>query len=281
MKIIQKFLLGLLIMWPVYAQSQPIQQTIEIKSENHTKNYKKDQNITKAINKNCNTAITPLLLPHTTVNSNQEAEGYNHQTKEQTTEFWPPFFGIRLKITETLLVFFTGLMFVATLCLWLATRRLVIGAEKTASQQLRAYVFMKLEDGAKMFYDDKGCLTAPLIIKNFGKTPAYEFISWLYIGLYKFPLDTTLEQPSYVPTASKAPIAPSDIFRQYAILPAPLNKTEIEALRNKTAAIFVCGEVIYFDAFKIKQRSNLCLYSTGEDFIRGELAYYHEGNEAT
>lgn len=183
-------------------------------------------------------------------------------------------------IFDKLIAWSPALLALITAILAFFTYRLWSATKETAKRQLRAYVFMKLEDGAKMLYDANGCLTAPLIIKNFGQTPAYDFISWLHIGLYKFPLDTKLDQPSYLPTASKAPIAPSDIFRQYAILPAQLNDAEVEAIRNKTASIFVCGEVIYHDAFKIRHRSNLCLYSTGDDFSRGELAYYHEGNKA-
>jgi hypothetical protein len=56
------------------------------------------------------------------------------------TEFWSPFYGYRVKITDSLLVLFTLLLFFATLALWLSTRRLVNNADDTARAQLRAYV---------------------------------------------------------------------------------------------------------------------------------------------
>jgi hypothetical protein len=62
------------------------------------------------------------------------------ELSEEGTEFWPPLFGYRLKITDTLLVTVTFLLFAATLALWLATRRLVKSGENTAKRQLRAYI---------------------------------------------------------------------------------------------------------------------------------------------
>jgi hypothetical protein len=56
------------------------------------------------------------------------------ELSEEGTEFWPPLFGYRLKITDTLLVTVTFLLFAATLALWLATRRLVKSGENTAKR---------------------------------------------------------------------------------------------------------------------------------------------------
>jgi hypothetical protein len=50
-----------------------------------------------------------------------------------------------LKITDTLVAVFTALLFFATLLLFFATRALVLGAEKTAERQLRAYVFAQVD----------------------------------------------------------------------------------------------------------------------------------------
>lgn len=61
----------------------------------------------------------------------------------QGTEYWPPIFGYRLKVTDTLVALFTGGLFVATWLLWEATKKLVQGAELTAERQLRAYVYLK------------------------------------------------------------------------------------------------------------------------------------------
>lgn len=267
MKSIIKILLVLLIISPAYAQSQepspsPFKNIQEPKAKAKEIYNKTDSN-QRGTDKS---PIVVKIIPADTANIQIQNEAQNTSRKS--------FYDKLVAWSTVALAIITAILAFYTYRLWSATK-------KTAKRQLRAYVFMKLEDGVKMFYDANGCLNAPLIIKNFGQTPAYEFISWLHIGFYKFPLDIPLDQPSYVPTASKSTIAPGDIVRQYVTLPDRLNNAEIEAIQNKKAAIFVCGEVIYFDAFKTKQRSNICLYATGNDFSRGELAYYHEGNYAT
>src|ERR1700730_11811570 len=49
---------------------------------------------------------------------------------DEGTEFWPPFFGLRLKITDSLLALFTFGLFVATWFLYVSTRDLVEGADR-------------------------------------------------------------------------------------------------------------------------------------------------------
>jgi hypothetical protein len=70
---------------------------------------------------------------------------------------------------------FTGLLFFATLALWLSTRDLVNDAKDTAKRQLRAYVSIE-----KIFF--KKSSASPLasttdklniIVKNYGQSPAY------------------------------------------------------------------------------------------------------------
>jgi hypothetical protein len=80
-------------------------------------------------------------------------------------------FRLRLKITDLALIFFNALLFLATLLLWWHTRKLVHGAERTARQQLRAYVFPSKPRIVGLFTD------APMMaceVRNFGTTPAYE-----------------------------------------------------------------------------------------------------------
>jgi hypothetical protein len=72
--------------------------------------------------------------------ANVKARTNSKKSDERGTEFWPPFYDYRLKVSDTLLVFVTFLLFAATIALWWATRRLVAGAENTAIQQLRAYI---------------------------------------------------------------------------------------------------------------------------------------------
>jgi hypothetical protein len=78
--------------------------------------------------------------------------------------------GYRIKVTDSLLVAFTALLFVATLLLWRSTRGLVKSADQTAQRQLRAYVYVH---NVRMLEMNSGYDPNILIIvKNFGQTPA-------------------------------------------------------------------------------------------------------------
>src|SRR5207253_87563 len=104
---------------------------------------------------------------------------------KEGTEFWPPLYGYRVKVTDSLLVVFTFLVFVATVLLWWSNRRLVTGAEKSAERQLRAYIFVT--ETKILAADINGTILNPpqnirvgtrpvaiLTIKNTGQTPAYD-----------------------------------------------------------------------------------------------------------
>src|SRR5689334_5099659 len=67
-------------------------------------------------------ADAPRIIPPST---SHESQRNSDKSEEEGTEFWSPLFGYRVKITDSLLVIFTFLLFVATVLLWLATRNLV------------------------------------------------------------------------------------------------------------------------------------------------------------
>lgn len=169
-----------------------------------------------------------------------------------------------------------GLVFY-TKKLWGITRVLAGEAKQSSEQQLRAYVFAKHDK--PMFLDPSGALSVEIAIKNFGQTPANEVICHVFICLHQFPLSVSLDPPDYT-KASKSPVAPSETIKQFPTMPRPMTGAEEEAVTARKGAIFVWGEVMYVDIFKNPRRTRFCLYSTGEDFARGELAYHHEGNDA-
>jgi hypothetical protein len=90
----------------------------------------------------------------------------------QGTEFWPPLFGYRLKVTDTLLVTVTFLLFAATFALWWSTRRLVKSGENTAKRQLRAYIVATIK-GCDVPETNDGIFTFHLAIKNTGLHPVW------------------------------------------------------------------------------------------------------------
>jgi hypothetical protein len=80
---------------------------------------------------------------------------------------------------------FTVLLGLATIFLWLATRDLVDGAERTSRRQLRAYVFPHTVDAADRGHlgdniNDalKGYVGSVTTIRNSGQTPAYDLRHW-------------------------------------------------------------------------------------------------------
>lgn len=177
---------------------------------------------------------------------------------------------------------FTLILAIVTGLLWWATRQLVLGAEKSSAQELRAYVFPNIDkdmDRGPTWYR-----SVPLIIQNFGKTPAHYFRTSLFIGVMKYPLEKSLENSfphaPQLDTSARTTLAPGGYVRQYAVLPFDLNNVEIATIISRQYAVFVSSEVSYVDAFKKGHTTRICLYSTGDDFSKGLLAVYDEGNDA-
>lgn len=184
------------------------------------------------------------------------------------------------KLWDDPIALFTALLFFATLALFWATYRLVAGADLTAERQLRAYVFVSLADGEKLFLDENGCLSAPLIIKNYGQTPAYNLKCSVFIGPCKLPLAEILDPPNYT-GGSVGCLPHNQAHRQYPTVLRPLTETEIEGITSGKYGMFVWGYLEYKDIFKSVQNVQFRMVSSGADFARGELAYCNEGNEAT
>lgn len=170
-----------------------------------------------------------------------------------------------------------GLVFY-TKKLWGITRVLAGEAKQSSEQQLRAYVFAGHD--SPMFLTKDNALSVEIAIKNFGQTPANEVMTHAFIGILPYPLNAPLDPPDYT-KASKSPMAPSQTIKQFPTMPAALDEAQLNAVLAKQAAIYVWGEIVYVDIFKIGRRTRFCLYCTGEDIGRGELAYYHDGNDAT
>ena len=165
---------------------------------------------------------------------------------EEGTEFWPPFFGYRLKVTDTLVVAFTAGLFLSTLALWQATRRLVVGAENTSERQLRAYV---LTEGVSLWTTEKPDgvrIVLPVKFKNFGQTPAYNFGSWSDAKISAQNPGFTVKQSRIRNTL----IGPGDVTN---IRPdeGPFSQEDIDAVLTGEKFIFACVRIDYVDAFGI------------------------------
>lgn len=193
---------------------------------------------------------------------------------EQGTEFWPPLYGYRLKVTDTLLAGITFLLFLATFALWLATRKLVRGSEKTAERQLRAYLLPKGGTiSPKMDY-------AVITFSNNGQTPAYNVLASSAHAVVNFPL------------SNSAVFSMTDIKRFDDIGAAgersieyffAISSEERDAIINRTKAICFWGSIEYLDIFKSEPRTTEFRFYYGGDFrsSKGSMTIAKEGNKST
>lgn len=172
----------------------------------------------------------------------------------------------------------TFLLFLATCALYWATRQLVIGADKNAQMQLRAYVSMMHSE--KISLSEDGSLTVSVIAKNHGNTPAFNLMCSLNIDLHKWPLEIKLDSPTFPEHASKSTLSPGESIHSFVEPKDKLNQKQIEAINRENGAIVVWGEVRYTDVFGKPRKTSLCLYSTGNDFNQGEFAYHSHGNDS-
>ena len=189
-----------------------------------------------------------------------------HENEKSFNEELIAYGTLALAIVTALLAWFT-------FHLWRATGKLVVGAER----QLRAYI---LHNNDEEMEHNGGRIKVTVRIKNFGQTPAHKLRSWLFIGLYKFPLDVPLDTPDYA-NGSLSTLGPTGIITQSAELPAALNQAEFNAVLKGEGAIYVSGELFYFDVFNVERSTKFRFVSTGNDFSHCKLAICNEGNEAT
>ena len=260
---------GLLIAGFVFAESQKPPPPLSKGQPRELQSQPSDNSDVNSAKKITNTL--PALVVDKS-DSTPENSSPNTRGKENTYFNVPRNDDPMIRYTFWLMIF-TGVLAISTIGLWIVTffagkdtKKAANAAQKsadvaektvetmaeTAQRQLRAYVFLKHDK--PLTYNAKGCLTSGIIIKNFGQTPAYNLMSSLHIGLYPFPLTMKLEQPSFLPTASKAPLAPTEYFPQFISLPDKLNQTEIDSIQKGESAIFILLEVLYSDIFRNDHR---------------------------
>jgi hypothetical protein len=190
------------------------------------------------------------------------------------TEFWPPLFGYRLKVTDTLIAVFTAALFIATWLLWLATKTLVRGAEWTAERQLRAYVYFK---ETKVDYIN---WKITYRIDNFGQTPAHK-IRLLAIAKV---VDWKDGRPSEIPIPDRVEtigsMAPNGDFFEFEI--EIDGSAAIDEITQGTKAIYLTGNIVYETVFdKALRITNFRYYVGGDQGYETEMLADTDGNDAT
>lgn len=210
-------------------------------------------------------------------------EGATHEAvrlgepTEEGTEFWPVIRGYRLKITDTLVAGFTALLFIATMALWLATQRLVRGADQTAERQLRAYLGLD-----KMGFRSEGYFAQYEVgFRNFGTTPANNV---------RIRLDTDLrdaddDRPFTIGPGfqSYGPLSPTQVTVALADENREFDTEEWASIYSGSRILYVFGEVLYEDCFNRTRTLKFRLRTEArfDSAKRGQLKFCPNGNEAT
>jgi hypothetical protein len=198
--------------------------------------------------------------------------------EDEGTEFWPAFYGYRLKITDTLVAAFTALLFFATIALWWSTRRLVKGAEETSERQLRAYVMIHSVAIRNTTVGGKPEVT--ITFKNSGETPASEMTHWARLGFHPFPSPISFPQKPRQ-TMPPAPLAPGGVIMITTGIDRQLDTTTFATLQNRSHALYLAGEIRYKDAFGKPRETDFVLFCTGPLVASGTMASFETGNRIT
>lgn len=219
--------------------------------------------------------MPPQPIPK--IDTHESSEDTKDRSNE-ASEYWTVF-GHILKITDSLLVVFTALLFAATIFLYWATKSLVIGAEETAKRQLRAHVAVSPTE-----FSDPNNFSIRFSMINYGQTPAYDVVETAVIDIFPYPL----------PPNFKFPELPIQQHSRIVLYPHATNITGIaygaksSDLKDSGIAgdgrIYIYGRVTYTDIFKDPHVTEFChsIPKTMKlvEFLKGTpLAHIHVDSE--
>ncbi len=228
------------------AKPQPAKQAPRVETNQNTPDRSDSHQSTKGDKQETappETRVDRIFVP----THDGESQGQLNNAKEIGTEFWPPLWGYRIKVSDSLLTFSTILLFFATLAVWWSTRNLVIGAEKAAKRQLRAYVFV-----AQVEIGDVGTdkVKASIVIRNTGQTPAYDVTVSTGANAFNVPGDVTFTPTPVGPDSSRFVFGPDGLGRRDIPLHSIIGEPNaVTAIKAGNAALYVWGEIIYQDTF--------------------------------
>jgi hypothetical protein len=259
---------------------QPPQQTPEIKAEQKPDGGLKPEQ--PAEHNQEAPAPAPAAVPKILSDSaNRECSSHCPDAEPEGTEFWPPFHGYRLKVTDTLVAVFTALLFAATIALWWSTRRLVKGTDKTAERQLRAYIIA--QDATVTNFGTAEIIEVQCRIRNYGQTPAYDVVGWIGATLNDLPNPTELGRPPPDLGLSRGVIGPGGRTIYTAEVGRLLTPLEFQKIRAGASTIYIFGEITYRDVFNKSWTNHFrFMYGgAGGENAKGRVSTCPEGNYET
>ena len=156
------------------------------------------------------------------------------------------------------LVLVTAALVAATIFLYLATRRLVEGAEDTAKKQLRAYVAADIgvptcQDGTLRF------ASAPIMI-NTGVTPAKNLSYWITAAILPSDLPDDFKFPNKnEKRINDAALHPKQSFVVAAVVDEFVPEEEVKAVMEGGKRKLYCwGTITYHDIFDALWETEFC-----------------------
>jgi S1-C subfamily serine protease len=178
------------------------------------------------------------------------------QQVADASEFWVVS-GHRMKVTDALLVLFTGLLVIFTGGL------IIVGYMQNRTNKRQNRAFLAVEgasvtdegvtwgpNGAVINDNSFRNISAPIKVKNSGNTPAYKVRHVASVEIKKMTDEHGIKAPTSLGKKFMTTIPPGGIITKVAKATARMTTDELEALRAGTSGIFLCGTIHYEDAFR-------------------------------
>ncbi|MEK7322703.1 MAG: hypothetical protein AABZ84_06465 [Pseudomonadota bacterium] len=263
-----RFFLAIFMMLVIdISYSWSTQQTPEIKAKQQSESIHSEKGNANDAKGEINKSVSPPAIMNN--HDNPKPQENRNEGDDEGTEFWPSFYGYRLKITDTLLAIFTFGLFIATWFLYCATRDLVRGADDTAKRQLRAYLSVTPD------FINSDCNIGSTI-ENHGLTPAYKITTESgYADILPHPLPLEFNFKEIIDRTSHTHIlAPRQTLRATVIPRRIFSKDEIAAAIEGTKfRLYVFGAITYTDAFDKSHRTEYCRSIQGSPNLRKVIGF--------
>lgn len=268
-------LLLCLVAVPAYSKDPPQAPRVETKEQ-----AKDSPPANQNPNHNSQTVTVPppiSLQQASNIDAKKTSEDAQRGSDE-ASEYWT-LGSHRVKVTDTLLVGFTALLFGATLFLYFATRSLVIGADTTAKHELRAYMGV---DHVTIQGEYRGGPPGfgKFTIRNFGKTLAQDAQIWI-VGTLVTAGDITVFPLGE--RKSKTVVMPNEAIGFDE--PIDKSKEDVELVRIGVGSAYLWGRIEYRDVFGEPHWTTFRFVSSKpwitEDMTGWDVKTCDEGNDAT
>jgi hypothetical protein len=188
-----------------------------------------------------------------------------------------------VRITDSYIALFTGLLMAVTIGL-IGVGYFTLHQMRVAEQrELRAYIGVVILRETISQLNPNTRPRVPIVIKNFGQTPAYDVEVTTNIVPAEFPRSGALpfagEESG---EGSRTIIHPGQELHTDCVAEKPLDAAEANRLRTESATrrLYLHGEVTYRDVFRKRHTTNFRLNNDGSGATFQRFGHSQEGNTA-